>query len=63
MPGWLMWTLVGLGIWFAVSVVCGFLVGHLLSHRPAPRRAVILIAPAAIRGRGRTRSRTLTGSG
>ncbi|MDP9303968.1 MAG: hypothetical protein M3O92_05615 [Actinomycetota bacterium] len=44
MPGWLTWTLVGLGIWFAVSVVSAFLVGHLFSRRPAPRRAVILIA-------------------
>jgi fatty acid desaturase len=40
MPGWLTWTLVGLGIWFAVSVVSAFVVGHLLSHQPAPRRAV-----------------------
>jgi hypothetical protein len=63
MPGWLAWTLVGLGIWFAVSVVSAFLVGHLLSRRPAPRRVAIFVAPAASRGRLRTRSRTLTRSG
>jgi fatty acid desaturase len=33
MTAWLMWTLVGLGIWFALSVISAFLVGHLLSHR------------------------------
>jgi hypothetical protein len=63
MPGWLTWTLIGLGSWFAVSVVSAFLVGHVLSRRPAPRRAVILVARASRRGRGRARSRTLTGSG
>ena len=63
MPGWLTWTLVGLGIWFGVSVVAAFLVGHLLSHRPAPRRAVIHVAPAAIRDRVRARSQTLSRSG
>ncbi len=62
MPGWVTWMLVGLGIWFAVSVVSAFVVGHLLSRRSAPRRAVILVAPAAIRGRVRARSRTLTRS-
>jgi hypothetical protein len=63
MPGWLTWTLIGLGSWFAVSVVSAFLVGHLLNRRPAPRRAVILVARASSRGRGRARSRTLTRSG
>jgi len=51
MTGWLTRTLVGLGIWFAVSVMSAFLVGHLLSRRSAPHRAVILVAPAAVRGR------------
>jgi hypothetical protein len=63
MPGWLTWTLVGLGIWFAVSVVSALLVGRLLRRRPAPRRAVILIAPTSIRGRVRGRSRMLSRSG
>jgi hypothetical protein len=63
MPGWLTWTLVGLGIWFALSVVSAFLVGHLLGRRPASRRAVILAAPASSRRRARARSRTLTRSG
>jgi hypothetical protein len=63
MPGWLTWTLVGLGIWFAVSVVCAFLVGRFLGRRPASRRPVIPVAPASSRGRVRPRSRTLTGSG
>ena len=63
MTGWLTWTLVGLGIWFAVSVMSAFLVGHLLSHRSAPHRVVIVVAPAAVCGRVRARSRTLTSSG
>jgi len=63
MPGWLAWTLVGVCIWFAVSVVSAFLVGHLLSHRPVSPRAVILVAPAANRGRVRARSRTPTRAG
>lgn len=63
MPGWLIWTLVGVGGWFAVSVVSAFLVGHLLSRRPAARRAVILVAPASGHGRSRARARSLTRSG
>jgi hypothetical protein len=54
MTAWLMWPLVGLGIWFAVSVISAFLVGHLLSHR-APHRVVIVVAPAAVCGRVRAR--------
>jgi hypothetical protein len=64
MPGWLVWTLVGLGVWFAASVPLAFLAGYLLSRRGAPRHRVVLLAgPASIRLRGRVRSRTLTRSG
>ncbi len=62
MPGWLMWTLVGLGVWVTASVPLAFLVGHLLGRRRAPRgRIVVLAGPRSIRVRAR--SRTLTGSG
>ena len=64
MPGWLAWTLIGLGAWLVASVPFAFLAGYLLSHRPAPRRHVVFLAgPASIRLRGRARSRTLTRSG
>jgi hypothetical protein len=64
MPGWLTWTLIGLGAWFAASVVFAFLFGHLLGRRPAERvRFVILAGPMSIRVRTRERSRTLTRSG
>jgi hypothetical protein len=63
MPGWLTWTLAGLGIWCAVSAVAAFLVGRLLGGRPASRRAVIIVDPASSRRRARARSRTLTRSG
>ena len=64
MPGWLMWTLVGLGAWFVASVPFAFLAVYLLSRRPAShRRFVFLAEPASNRLRGRARSRTLTRSG
>jgi len=64
MPGWLMWTLIGLGAWFAASVPLAFLAGYLLSRKRAPRRRVVfLTGPASIRLRGRARSRALTRSG
>ncbi len=64
MPGWLMWTLVGLGAWLVASVPLAFLAGFLLSRRAAPRHRVVFLAgPASIRQRGRVRSRTLTKSG
>jgi hypothetical protein len=64
MPGWLMWTLVGLGAWLAASVPFAFLASYLLRRRPAPRRRFVFLAgPASIRLRSRARSRTLTGSG
>ena len=64
MPGWLMWTLVGLGAWFAASVPLAFLAGRLLRQgRTTRRRVVVLSGPGAIRIRVRERSRTLTRSG
>jgi hypothetical protein len=64
MPGWLVWTLIGLGAWLAASVPFAFLAGYLLSRRPAPHRRVVFLAkPASIRLRDRARSRTLTRSG
>ena len=63
MPGWLMWTLIGLGAWLAASVPLAFFTGYLLSRRPPPRGRVVFVArPAAIRLRERARSRTLTRS-
>jgi hypothetical protein len=32
MPGWLSWTLVGLGTWCAVSVPVAFLLAGLFGH-------------------------------
>lgn len=64
MPGWLMWTLVGLGAWLVASVPVALLAGYLLSRRPSSRhRFVFLAEPASNRPRGRARSRTLTRSG
>jgi hypothetical protein len=64
MPGWLMWTLVGLGAWFAASVPLAFLAGRLLRQgRTTRRRVVVLSGPGAIRIRVRESSRTLTRSG
>jgi hypothetical protein len=64
MPGWLMWTLVGLGAWLGASVPFAFLAGYLLSRPPASRgRFVFLAKPASIGLRSRSRSRTLTRSG
>jgi hypothetical protein len=55
MPGWLLWTLVGLGTWCAVSVPIAFLV----ASRFGRTRAESL----STRGRNRPRSWTLTKSG
>jgi hypothetical protein len=64
MPGWLMWTLVGLGAWLVASVPLAFLAGYLLSRRPTSHVGFVFLArPASIRLRGRARSRTLTRSG
>jgi hypothetical protein len=64
MPGWFLWTLVGIGAWIVASVPIAFLVGHLLGRRRSPRRRfVVLAGPGSIRVRVRARSRTLTRSG
>jgi hypothetical protein len=64
MPGWLLWTLIGLGAWFAASIVCAFLLGQLLGPKRAARgRVVFLVGPRSIRIRSRQRSRTLSRSG
>jgi hypothetical protein len=55
MPNWLLWTLVGLGTWCAVSVPVAFLLAGLFGR---PRTASI-----PTRGRDRPRSWTLTRSG
>jgi hypothetical protein len=62
MPGWLTWTLVGLGAWLIASVPFAFLAGYLLSRRPASRRRLVFL-PVSIRPRDRARSRTLSRSG
>lgn len=63
MPGWLTWTLVGLGAWLVASLPFAFLASYLLSRRPAsPCRFVFLAGSASIRPRGRVRSRTLSRS-
>jgi len=64
MPGWLTWTLVGLGAWLVASVPFAFLAGYLLSRRPGSRRRFVFLAgPTSIRPRDRARSRTLARSG
>jgi hypothetical protein len=64
MPGWLLWTLIGLGAWFAASIVFAFLFGQLLAPKRAARgRVVFLVGPRSIRIRSRERSRTLSRSG
>src|SRR6185312_4813099 len=44
MPGWLTWTLVGLGAWLVASVPFAFLAGYLLSRRTASHRRLVLLA-------------------
>jgi hypothetical protein len=63
MPGWLLWTLLGLGVWVAASVPFALVAGHLLGSRPAPHLTVVLAGRASIRDRIRGRSRTLTRAG
>jgi hypothetical protein len=64
MPGWLLWTLVGVGAWIVASVPLAFLVAHVLGRRRAPRARYVTVAgPGAIRMRVRERSRTLMRSG
>jgi hypothetical protein len=68
MPNWLLWTLVGLGTWCAVSVPVAFLLAGLFGRPrteslPTRGRVFTLARPAKSSGRDRPRSRTLTGSG
>ena len=68
MPGWLLWTLIGLGTWCAVSVPVAFLLARLLGRTrteslPTRGRVFILARPVKSTGRDRQRSRTLTRSG
>jgi len=55
MPGWLLWTLVGLGTWCAVSVPLAFLSAGLFGRTRTESLPT--------RGRDRPRSWTLTRSG
>jgi len=68
MPGWLFWTLVGLGTWCAVSVPLAFLLAGLIGRTRTESlstrgRVFILALPAKSSGRDQPRSRTLTRSG
>jgi hypothetical protein len=63
MPGWLFWTLVGLGTWCAVSVPVAFLLAGLFGRTRTEGSVFILARPAKSSGRDRPRSRPLTRSG
>lgn len=68
MPGWLLWTLVGLGTWCAVSVPVAFLLAGLfrrtrIGNLPTRGRVFILARPVKGSRRDQPRSRTLTRSG
>ena len=68
MSGWLLWTLIGLGTWCAVSVPVAFLLARLIGRTrteslPTRGRVFILARPVKSTGRDRQRSRTLTRSG
>jgi hypothetical protein len=68
MAGWLLWTLVGLGTWCAISVPVAFLLagwfGRTRTDSLPPRgRVLILARPVKSTGRDRQHSRTLTRSG
>ena len=68
MPGWLLWTLVGLGTWCGVSVPLAFLLAGLFGRTrteslPTRGRVFILARPMKNAGRDQPRSRTLTRSG
>jgi hypothetical protein len=62
MPGWLFWSLVGLGSWCAVSVPVAFLLAGLFGRTRTEGRVFILARPAKS-SRDRPRSRPLTRSG
>ncbi|HLB19672.1 MAG TPA: hypothetical protein VK613_11130 [Gaiellaceae bacterium] len=63
MPGWLLWTLVGIGAWIVASVPVALLVGRVLARRTPRRRVVVLAGPGSNRVGVRERSRTLSRSG
>ena len=68
MPGWLVWTLVGLGTWCAVSVPVAFLLAGLIGRtrtESLTTRGRVFILARSVRstGRDQQRSRTLTRSG
>ena len=68
MPGWLVWTLVGLGTWCAVSVPVAFLLAGLIGRKrneSLTTRGRVFILARSVRstGRDRQRSGTLTRSG
>lgn len=68
MPGWLVWTLVGLGTWCAVSIPVAFLLAGLIGRtrtESLTTRGRVFILARSVRstGRDRQRSRTLTRSG
>ena len=68
MPGWLVWTLVGLGTWCAVSVPVAFLLAGLIGRtrtESLTTRGRVFILARSVRntGRDRQRSGTLTRSG
>ena len=68
MPSWLLWTLVGLGTWCAVSVPVAFLLAGLfgrprIESLPTRGRVFILARPAKSTVRDQPRSRPLTRSG
>ena len=68
MPGWLFWTLVGLGTWCAVSVPVALLLAGLFGRTraeslPTRGRVLILGRPAKRSDGDQPRSRTLTRSG
>jgi len=68
MPGWLLWTLVGLGTWCAVSVPVAFLLAGLIGRtrtKSLPTRGRVFILARSVRstGRDRQRARTPTRSG
>jgi hypothetical protein len=60
MPGWLLWTLVGLGAWCTSSIGFALLVGRLLGRRRGgvPAGRVLILAPRVTRTRSRPRAAT-----
>lgn len=58
MPGWLMWTFIGLAAWCAVSIVFAFVVGHLIARgRTTESRGRVVVLAGAGSARVRMRGR------